>query len=32
MKEYNTNWSQISDHPYKVLIIGITGSERKWII
>ena len=22
IKEYNSNWSQIPDHPYRILIIG----------
>ena len=24
-KNHNTNWPQISDHPYRILIIGGTG-------
>ena len=26
IKEHDPNWPQISDHPYKVLIIGGSGS------
>ena len=25
--EHNTNWAYITDHPYKILIIG--GSEKQ---
>ena len=32
-KEHNPNWPQISDHPYKMLIIGGSGSgKNKFII
>ena len=27
--EHNTNWPQISDHLYKILIIGGSGSEKQ---
>ena len=27
-KEHNEKWSHIPDHPYKVLIIGGSGSEK----
>ena len=27
-KEYNPNWSQIPDHPYRRLIIGSSRSEK----
>ena len=27
-KEYNPNWSQIPDHPYRILIIGGYGSAK----
>ena len=26
IKEKNSNWPQISDHPYRILIIGGSGS------
>ena len=29
IKEYNPNWPQILDHPYKILIIGGSGSGKK---
>ena len=29
MKENNPNWPQVSDHLYKILIIGGSGSGRK---
>ena len=25
VKERNPNWSEISDHPYRLLIIGVSG-------
>ena len=28
-KEHNPNWPQIPDHPYRILIIGGSGSEKK---
>ena len=28
MKEHNTNWPQISDHPYRILIIGGSGTRK----
>ena len=28
IKEHNTNWQQIPDHPYRVLIIGDSGSGK----
>ena len=28
IKEYNPNWTQIPDHPYKLLRIGDSGSEK----
>ena len=28
-KEHNPNWPQISDHPFKILIIGCSGSGKK---
>ena len=27
-KEHNPNWSEIPDHPYKILIIGGSGSGK----
>ena len=26
--EHNENWPYISDHPYRILIIGGSGSEK----
>ena len=26
IKQHNPNWPQISDHPYRILIIGGSGS------
>ena len=26
--EHNPNWSQIRDHPYRLLIIGVSGSGK----
>ena len=28
IKELNPNWSQIPDHPYRILIIGGSGSGK----
>ena len=28
IKEHNPNWQQIPDHPYRILIIGRTGSGK----
>ena len=28
IKEKNSNWPQISDHPYRILIIGGSGSRE----
>ena len=28
MNVHNSNWPQISDHPYKILIIGGSGSGK----
>ena len=28
IKEYNPNWPQIPDHPYKILIAGVSGSRK----
>ena len=28
MKKHNENWPQISDHPYRILIIWCFGSEK----
>ena len=28
IKEHNPNWPQIPDHPYGILIIGGSGSEK----
>ena len=26
--EHNENWPYTSDHPYRMLIIGVSGSEK----
>ena len=28
IKEYNPNWPQTTDHPYRILIIGDSGSGK----
>ena len=28
IKEHNPNWSQIPDHPYRILIVGSSESEK----
>ena len=28
MNEYNSNWSQISDHPYRILLTGASISGK----
>ena len=28
IKEHNPNWSQVPDHPYRILIISGTGSGK----
>ena len=28
IKEHNPNWPQIPDHPYRILIIEISGSVK----
>ena len=28
IKEHNSNWPQIPDHPYRILIIGDSGSKK----
>ena len=28
IKEYNPNWPQIPDHPYRILIIGVSVSGK----
>ena len=32
IKEHSPNWPQIPDHPYRILKIGGSGSEKKSII
>ena len=29
IKEHNTNWPQIPNHPYRMLIIGGSGSRKQ---
>ena len=29
IKEHNSNWPEIPDHPHRVLIIGSSGSGKK---
>ena len=28
MKQHNTNWPQVPDYPYRILIIGGSGSRK----
>ena len=28
-KEHNRKWLYIPDHPYRILIIGVSGSEKQ---
>ena len=28
IKEHNTNWPQVPNHPYRILIIGGSGSGK----
>ena len=28
INDHNSNWSQILDHPYRILIIGVSGSGK----
>ena len=28
IKEYNTNWPQIPNHPYRIFITGASGFEK----
>ena len=28
IKKHNANWPQIADHPYRILIIGSSGSRK----
>ena len=28
MKEHNPNWAEIPDHPYRILIVGDSGSRK----
>ena len=28
IKEHNANWAEIPDHPYRILIVGGSGSEK----
>ena len=29
IKEHNSNWPQVPDHPYKILIMRLSGSGKK---
>ena len=31
-KEHDTNWPDISDHLYKILIVGGSGSGKNFIV
>ena len=31
-KERNPNWPEIPDHPYKILLMGVSGLRKKIII
>ena len=28
IKEHNPNWLQVPDHPYRILITGVSGSGK----
>ena len=28
IKEHNTNWPEIPDHPYRIIIVGLSGSGK----
>ena len=28
IKEHNSNWSEIPDYPYRILIVGVSGSGK----
>ena len=32
LKKYNPNWAQTPDHRYRILIMGGSGSGKKFII
>ena len=32
IKEHNPNWPKIPDHPYRILIIGGSGSGKTFIL
>ena len=32
IKEHNTNWPQIPDHPYRMLVTGGSVSGKKYIV
>ena len=32
IKDHNTNWPEILDHPYRILITGSSASGKKIII
>ena len=29
IKEHTPNWPQIPDHPYKILVVGVSGPGKK---
>ena len=29
IKEHNSNWPQVPDHPYRILIMRLSGSGKK---
>ena len=31
-KEHNSNWPEIPDHPYRLLITGGSGSEKRYLL
>ena len=31
IKEHIPNWSEVPDHPYRILIVGGSGSEKKCV-
>ena len=28
VKEHNRNWKEFPDHPYRILIVGVSGSAK----
>ena len=32
VKEHNPNWTEFPDHPYRILIVYVSGSEKANIL